>query len=227
MSDDILVARGLRKTYTLGRTRLEVLKGIDLRIRRGEALSIVGASGAGKSTLLHLLGGLDVPSEGGVTLDGVELFGLAPTRRAILRNQMIGFIFQSYQLLPELDALENVLLPAMMDRRKDGNNGRAQWAKELLEKVGLADRMTHRPLELSGGEQQRVAIARALVNRPTLLFADEPTGNLDSKTGETVMELVMQLQRDQKLTLVIVTHDEHVARHGERKVEMADGRIRE
>ncbi len=226
MTDDILVAQGLRKTYALGTNRLEVLKGVDVAVHRGEALSIVGASGAGKSTLLHLMGGLDAPSAGRVELDGVSVFDLSASQRCAMRNQKIGFIFEAYHLLPELDALENVLLPALMDRsRRDKARGR-EWARELLQKVGLGDRWEHRPAELSGGEQQRVAIARALINRPELLLADEPTGNLDSKTGEKVMELLVQLRRDQNLTLVIVSHDEHVARHGERRLEIADGKIR-
>ncbi len=224
MTDDILVAQGLRKTYSLGGNQLEVLKGIDLAVRRGEVLSIVGASGAGKSTLLHLMGGLDAPTEGSVLLDGVSLFDLSGTKRSALRNKKIGFVFQAYHLLPELTALENVLLPAQMNRRKHGD-GAADRARKLLEKVGLGGRFDHRPMELSGGEQQRVAIARALVNRPSILFADEPTGNLDSKTGETVMELLMELHREGHLTMVVVTHDEHVARFGERRLTMADGKM--
>jgi predicted ABC-type transport system involved in lysophospholipase L1 biosynthesis ATPase subunit len=225
MTEEILQAQGLRKTYSLGASTLEVLKGIDVSIRRGEALTIVGASGAGKSTLLHLLGGLDTPNEGKVCLDGESLFDLSTAQRCALRNEKLGFIFQAYHLLPELSALENVVLPARMSRARKANGSAEHRAKELLKKVGLGERLEHRPVELSGGEQQRVAIARALVNHPCLLFADEPTGNLDSKTGETVMELLMQLRRDQNLTLVIVTHDEHVARFGERKLVMADGRI--
>ena len=225
MSDEILVAQGLRKTYTLGRNTLEVLKGVDVAVNRNEVLSIVGASGAGKSTLLHLMGGLDQPTAGKVQLDGVSLFDLSPAKRSALRNEKIGFIFQAYHLLTELTAEENVVLPAKMSRSAPRNGAADAWAKELLEKVGLGGRFDHRPVELSGGEQQRVAIARALVNRPAILFADEPTGNLDSKTGETMMELLMQLHRDQKLTLVLVTHDEHVAKYGERKLVMTDGKI--
>ncbi len=222
---DILVARGLRKIYTLGRTQLEVLRGIDLRVQRGEALVIAGASGAGKSTLLHLLGGLDAPSAGEVSLDGVSLFGLSNVTRTRLRNAQIGFVFQAYHLLPELDALENVCLPAMLG---DGNSSVAQArGEELLRSVGLGERMEHRPAELSGGEQQRVAIARALMNRPRLVLADEPTGNLDSKTGEEVLDLLWQLRRELGTTLVMVTHDEHVARRGERVLKIADGVIME
>jgi putative ABC transport system ATP-binding protein/lipoprotein-releasing system ATP-binding protein len=225
MTDDILVAQGLQKCYRLGGQELAVLKGVDVRVRRGEILSIAGASGAGKSTLLHLLGALDTPSDGTVFLDGVSLFGLSVAKRAALRNSKIGFIFQAYHLLPELSALENVMLPFLIGRKdKPSGPGEAR-AKELLRKVGLGERLEHRPVELSGGEQQRVAIARALVNCPTIVFADEPTGNLDSKTGDTVMQLLMELHHAQNLTLVIVTHDEHVAKYGERRLEITDGKI--
>jgi predicted ABC-type transport system involved in lysophospholipase L1 biosynthesis ATPase subunit len=200
------------------------LQGIDLRVRRGEALVIVGASGAGKSTLLHLLGGLDAPSAGDVSLDGVSLFEMSGVERTRLRNEKLGFVFQSYNLLPELDALENVCLPAMLQA---GNRAeeRARGA-ELLKAVGLGERSEHRPTELSGGEQQRVAIARALMNRPGLLLADEPTGNLDSKTGEAILDLLWRMRQESGTTLVMVTHDEHIAKRGERILEIADGRIR-
>ena len=228
MSDaggDILVARGLRKSYTLGSRDVEVLRGIDVRVRRGEALVIVGASGAGKSTLLHLLGGLDAPSAGDVSLDGASLFAMSRAARTKLRNERIGFVFQSYNLLPELDALENVCLPALMQPRS--RDGVADRGAELLKAVGLGERMGHRPAELSGGEQQRVAVARALMNRPGLVLADEPTGNLDSKTGESILDLLWQLREESGTTLVMVTHDEHVATRGERVLEIADGRILE
>jgi len=207
----------------LGARELEVLQGIDLRVRRGEALVIVGASGAGKSTLLHLLGGLDAPSAGDVSLDGVSLFAMAGAARARLRNEQIGFVFQSYNLLPELDALENVCLPALMQPRS--RDGVADRGRELLKAVGLGERLEHRPAELSGGEQQRVAVARALMNRPRLLLADEPTGNLDSKTGEAILDLLWRLRQESGTTLVMVTHDQHVATRGERVLEIADGRI--
>jgi predicted ABC-type transport system involved in lysophospholipase L1 biosynthesis ATPase subunit len=222
-SDDILVARDLRKTYTLGQHRLEVLRGINLRVRRGEALVIVGASGAGKSTLLHLLGGLDAPSAGDVSLDGASVFGLSTVARTRLRNERVGFVFQSYYLLPELDALENVCVPALL--RPGGRARAAERGQELLAAVGLADRAEHRPAELSGGEQQRVAIARALMNRPGLLLTDEPTGNLDSRTGEAILDLLWSLRARHGTTLVMVTHDEHIARRGERVLEIADGKI--
>jgi predicted ABC-type transport system involved in lysophospholipase L1 biosynthesis ATPase subunit len=221
---DILVAHGLRKSYSLGAQKLEVLQGIDLRVRRGEALVIIGASGAGKSTLLHLLGGLDAPSAGDVSLDGVSLFAMAGSARTRLRNEQIGFVFQSYNLLPELDALENVCLPALMQPR--ARDGVADRGRELLTAVGLGQRLEHRPAELSGGEQQRVAVARALMNRPRLLLADEPTGNLDSKTGEGILDLLWRLRQESGTTLVMVTHDQHVATRGERVLEIADGIIR-
>ena len=223
MSDDILVARGLSKTYTLGRQRLEVLRGINLQVRRGEALVIVGASGAGKSTLLHLLGGLDSPEGGEVSFDGVSVFRLSGTERARMRNERIGFVFQSYNLLPELDALENVCLPALLGRGlRDAVQARGT---ELLRAVGLGERLEHRPSELSGGEQQRVAVARAMMNRPSLLLADEPTGNLDSKTGEAILELLWRLRAEIGTTLVMVTHDTHIARRGDRVMEIADGTV--
>ena len=223
MNDIILTAHGLSKTYTLGRQRLEVLRGINLQVRRGEALVIVGASGAGKTTLLHLLGGLDSPADGEVNLDGVSVFRLSGTERARMRNERIGFVFQSYNLLPELDALENVCLPALLGR---GNRADvASRGVKLLQAVGLGERLGHRPAELSGGEQQRVAIARSVMNRPALLLADEPTGNLDSKTGEVILDLLWRLRAETGTTLVMVTHDTHLARRGDRVLEIADGMI--
>ena len=230
MSDaSILVARGLRKTYSLGPNRVEVLRGIDLDVRRGEALVIIGASGAGKSTLLHLLGGLDTPSAGEVALEGSPVFAMSGAARARLRNERVGFVFQSYNLLPELDALENVCVPALLQGSWSTSQRaaavRARGA-ELLTAVGLGGRLEHRPAELSGGEQQRVALARAMMNRPRLLLADEPTGNLDSKTGDLILDLLWRLRAEQGTTLVMVTHDEHIARRGERVMEIADGRIK-
>ena len=221
--DDILVAEQLCKTYTLGKRDVEVLQGIDLQVRRGEVVVIIGASGAGKSTLLHLLGGLDAPSSGAVRLDGVSLSQMSNAELTRLRNQRIGFVFQSYNLLPELDALENVCLPAMLGPPRPAN-----WVERgigLLKAVGLEDRREHRPAELSGGEQQRVAIARALMNQPSLLLADEPTGNLDSKTSEAILDLLWRMHAESQTTMVMVTHDEHVAKRGERVLEIADGKI--
>jgi len=236
MNDELLVARGLHKTYTLGKHRLEVLRGVDLQVKRGEAVVIVGASGAGKSTLLHLLGGLDTPSAGEVSLDGTSLFKMSGTQRTRVRNEQIGFVFQSYNLLPELDALENVCLPAMLARRRPGEGGlrRARRSRpteiakrgaELLNAVGLGERLEHRPAELSGGEQQRVAVARALINRPGLLLADEPTGNLDEKTSDGVLDLLWRLRGQFGTTLVMVTHSQQIARRGDRVLEIADGRL--
>ena len=220
-NDDILLATGLRKTYRMGLREVEVLRGIDMRVHRGEALVIVGASGAGKSTLLHLLGGLDAPTQGDVKLNGASLLAMSNALRTRTRNERIGFVFQSYNLLPELDALENVCLPSLMQARSRA--GMADRAMDLLRAVGLTDRVEHRPAELSGGEQQRVAIARAMMNRPALLLADEPTGNLDSKTGETILDLLWQMRAESGTTLIMVTHDEHLAKRGERVLQMADG----
>jgi predicted ABC-type transport system involved in lysophospholipase L1 biosynthesis ATPase subunit len=223
MSDEILSACELRKGFTLGKHRLEVLKGIELSVKRAEAVVITGPSGAGKSTLLHLLGGLDEPSSGDVKIGGTSVFSLSGARRTRLRNEQIGFVFQSYNLLPELDALENVCVPALVAGRR--GNEVIERGKELLGAVGLGERLEHRPAELSGGEQQRVAVARALMNRPSLLLADEPTGNLDSKTGEAILDLLWRLREESGTTLVMVTHDQHVARRGERVLEIADGRL--
>jgi lipoprotein-releasing system ATP-binding protein len=221
--NDILVATDLRKTYTQGPRDVEVLRGIDLEVKRGEVLVIVGASGAGKSTLLHLLGGLDTPTAGEVTLDGASLFAMGNAERTRMRNSQIGFVFQSYNLLPELDALENVCLPALLRAQRE--NDLAERGSQLLKAVGLGDRLEHRPAELSGGEQQRVAIARALMNRPSLLLADEPTGNLDSKTSDAILDLLWKIRAELGTTMVMVTHDEHISKRGERVLEIADGRI--
>ena len=223
MNEPLLRARGLHKTYTLGRRSLEVLRGVDLELRRGEFLALLGASGAGKSTLLHLLGGLDTPTRGEIELAGRNLAALRPRDLARLRRQEVGFIFQAYHLLPELDALENVCLPARMARVPAAQA--AARGRELLARVGLAARLEHKPYELSGGEQQRVAIARALINQPPLLLADEPTGNLDSRTGGEIIELLCALRNEQQTTLIMATHDPRVAARAPRIVELVDGRI--
>ena len=223
MNEPLLRARGLHKTYTLGRRSLEVLRGVDLELRRGEFLAMQGASGAGKSTLLHLLGGLDTPTRGEIELAGRNLAALRPRDLARLRRQEVGFIFQAYHLLPELDALENVCLPARMARVPAAQA--AARGRELLARVGLAARLEHKPYELSGGEQQRVAIARALINQPPLLLADEPTGNLDSRTGGEIIELLCALRNEQQTTLIMATHDPRVAARAPRIVELVDGRI--
>jgi lipoprotein-releasing system ATP-binding protein len=219
MSEVILAARQLRKTYRLGKRQVEVLRGLDLSVQRGEVVVIVGASGAGKSTLLHLLGGLDKPTDGDVTFEDQSLQKMNRTR---WRNERVGFVFQSYNLLPELDAQENVCVPALVAGRRD-----SERARQLLSAVGLGERLEHRPAELSGGEQQRVAIARALMNKPSLLLADEPTGNLDDKTSESILDLLWQMRAETGATLVMVTHDQHVAKRGERVLEIAEGQIRD
>jgi ABC-type lipoprotein export system ATPase subunit len=222
MNEVLLSARSVHKTYLLGKRTLEVLCGVDVELRRGDFLALRGASGAGKSTLLHLLGGLDTPNQGEIWLAARNLATLDRRELALLRNQEVGFIFQSYYLLPELDALENVCLPARMARmpaRDAELRGR-----ELLERVGLKDRVEHKPYELSGGEQQRVAIARALINEPDLILADEPTGNLDSHTGEEIIELLVTLRSEKQTTLVIATHDAKVAARAPAVIELVDGR---
>jgi len=223
MADDAhLLAKGLRKSFRLGATTLEILRGVDLTVRRGEAVFLCGASGAGKSTLLYTLAGLETPTHGEVHFEGEPLYRVSSTRQARLRNTRMGFVFQSYALLPELTALENVTLPGMIGGKAD-----RRQAEELLRRVGLADRTHHLPSELSGGEQQRVAIARALANRPGILFADEPTGNLDSKTGGEIMDLILGLVRGQGTTLLTVTHDADLAARGDRVLHIRDGILEE
>ncbi|HTL58250.1 MAG TPA: ABC transporter ATP-binding protein [Candidatus Limnocylindrales bacterium] len=224
MSEIVLSARNVHKTYLLGKRSLEVLRGVDLELGRGEFLALRGASGAGKSTLLHLLGGLDNPNEGEIWLGQRNLAELSRGELARVRNHEIGFIFQAYYLLPELDALENVCLPARMART---NPSKAEArGRDLLARVGLKDRIDHKPYELSGGEQQRVAIARALVNEPNVILADEPTGNLDSHTGEEIIELLVSLRAEKQTTLVIATHDAKVAARAPRVIELVDGEVK-
>jgi len=219
----LLAAQGVHKTYLLGRRTLEVLRGVDVELRRGDFLALRGASGAGKSTLLHLLGGLDTPTQGAIRLAGRDLASLGGRELARVRNQTVGFIFQAYYLLPELDALENVCLPARMARTPA--SVASARGRELLERVGLKDRLEHRPYELSGGEQQRVAIARALINEPALILADEPTGNLDSHTGAEIIELLVSLRAEKQTTLVMATHDAKVAARAPRVIELVDGKV--
>lgn len=222
-----LEVRALCKSYASGSRRLEVLKGIDLAVSRGEILAIVGTSGVGKSTLLHIMGALDTPDSGSVFLEGEDLMALSENGRAVIRNRSIGFVFQFYHLLPEFTAQENVVLPALV-YRNGGYGSREQCerrAGELLDAVGIADRAHHRPSQLSGGEQQRVAIARALMNRPRLVLADEPSGNLDMKSSKDLHQLIMELNGKYGQTFVIVTHDEMLARSAHRRVSMIDGRI--
>ena len=221
MNEPLLRATNLHKIYNLGRRELPVLRGVSLELQKGDFLALRGASGAGKSTLLHLLGGLDAPTTGEIHLRNRDLSKLSGRDLARLRNEEIGFIFQAYYLLPELDALENVCLPARMARTPA--SAAAARGRDLLARVGLQDRMEHKPYELSGGEQQRVAIARALINEPDLILADEPTGNLDSHTGGEIIELLCSLRTEKQTTLVIATHDEKVAARAPTVIHLVDG----
>lgn len=217
-----LEARDLRRSFTIGKRRIEVLRGVSATVQRGESVFLVGSSGAGKTTLLYTLAGLERPETGEVIFEGNSLYAQGATAQAKVRNERMGFIFQGYFLLPELTALENVLVPTMIRRHVD-----KEKAGEILERVGLGDRRHHLPKELSGGEQQRVAIARALINGPSVIFADEPTGNLDSRTGETIIDLLLALVRENQKTLLVVTHDARLAERGDRKIEMVDGCLRQ
>ncbi|MBU5638250.1 ABC transporter ATP-binding protein [Geomonas sp. Red69] len=219
----LLEVKNLFKSYGTGEARVEVLKGIDLTVAAGDTIALVGPSGAGKSTLLHVMGTIDRPSSGEVLFDGEKIFNLADQPLAAFRNRSIGFVFQFHHLLPEFSALENVMMPLLIGGEKRSRcEGRAL---KLLKDVGLSHRVTHRPGELSGGEQQRVAIARALVREPKLLLADEPTGNLDMKTSEEVHSLLYEIQRNTGISLVIVTHNEHLAAGMARTVRMVDGKV--
>jgi putative ABC transport system ATP-binding protein len=217
----ILSARGIGKTVKSGTSDLVILREIDFSVTAGEAVAIVGASGSGKSTLLAILAGLDTPSIGKVELAGTDLFGLDEDARAELRGRSVGFVFQSFQLLPSLTALENVMLPLELAGRSDAEKA----SREILARVGLAERLAHYPKHLSGGEQQRVALARAFSMQPKLLFADEPTGSLDADSGAGVIDLIFELNRGFGTTLVLVTHDEPLARRCGRLVRLAAGRI--
>ncbi len=219
----MLIGRDIHKTFDQLSNKLHVLKGLNLTIQDGEILAIVGPSGAGKSTLLHILGGLDKPTSGTVVLDDEEIYALNDAQRAKVRNQKIGFVFQFYHLLPEFTALENVVLPALVKGNSNNVHDIEHGGVHLLEKVGLKERLQHRPNQLSGGEQQRVAIARALINSPKIIFCDEPTGNLDSESGHQIIELLVGLNRANKQTLVIVTHDEEIAKLSRRIIRIRDG----
>jgi lipoprotein-releasing system ATP-binding protein len=220
---NLLEVRGLSKSYNTGRTVLDVLCGIDLDLQAGTTTALVGASGAGKSTLMHLLGALDRPTSGTVSFCGEQIFTKSERQLAAFRNRSIGFVFQFHHLLPEFTALENVMMPALISRVPRSKASIA--AQALLEDVGLGERMTHRPGELSGGEQQRVAIARALVLEPKLLLADEPTGNLDMKTSDSIHAMLAELQVRKGLTLVIVTHNERLAAAMGTTIHLVDGRL--
>ena len=218
----LLASQCVTKSYPMGSTRLEILKGIDLEVKKGEALCIVGASGAGKSTLLHILGTLDRPTLGKVFYDGKDLTRQSDEELATFRNKSMGFVFQFHHLLGEFSALENVMMPCRISGMSLQDSKAA--ATELLELLGLKDRLSHFPSELSGGEQQRVAIARALVRKPEVLFADEPTGNLDTANGERIQDLFFDLKERLKLTLVVVTHDQSFAAKFPRVLHMRDGK---
>ena len=226
--DSILKAEEVYKTYRMGMTELKVLKGIDFAVKKGEFVAIVGSSGSGKSTLLHLLGALDKPNGGVVTFENRDLNRLKASELNRFRNKMVGFVFQFYHLLDELNVLENVFLPAMTSRSVVGWFACRKWAKkraqELLAQLGLTERIRHKPYQLSGGERQRVAIGRALMNEPRLLLADEPTGNLDSATGNGILDILERLNKAGQ-TIVMVTHDERIAQRAGRIVTLIDGKI--
>ena len=222
-NDPLIRVRDLHKSFPSGEETLDILKGIGFEVQAGEMLGIVGASGAGKSTLLYALGALERPGRGNVLFDSVDVFSLSEKKLAEFRNRNIGFIFQLYQLLPEFTVLENVMMPALIEGRPTDDALPA--AEELLSELGLTERMNHQPGELSGGEQQRVAIARALVNSPRLVLADEPTGNLDSQTGESIYRLLKNLNMAREQTIIVVTHNYELAQKMDRVLHLVDGRV--
>jgi putative ABC transport system ATP-binding protein len=224
MEDIVIQAEALKKVYQMGEVQVQALRGVSLEIKRGEAVAIMGPSGSGKSTLMSILGCLDRPSSGEYILDGENVAGLTDDQLASIRNRKIGFVFQSFNLLQRVSALINVELPLGYANRPDEGKGRAAAA---LQAVGLESRMKHRPAELSGGEQQRVAVARALVNEPAILMADEPTGNLDSKVGQEIMDLLFKLNRERNTTLLIITHDPRIASQTQRTIRIQDGMVEE
>lgn len=218
--------RSLRRSVAVGSRTLDILKGVSFKVAKGEFVAIMGASGSGKSTLLGLLAGLDAPTDGAVILHGTNISALAEDKLAQLRGSLIGFVFQSYQLIPTLTALENVLLPYELNASGEASSKQGlERAKSLLQSVGLGERGEHYPVQLSGGEQQRVALARAFMVKPPVVLADEPTGNLDTKTGAHVLELLMELNRSEGTTLVLVTHDPNVAAHASRIITLRDGQL--
>jgi lipoprotein-releasing system ATP-binding protein len=221
--EELVQSRGLKKSFKVGDDYLEVLRGLNFSIMKGEMLGIVGVSGAGKSTLLHIIGALDRPTEGDVIFNSQGIFKMTDIQLAEFRNRKIGFVFQFHHLLPEFTALENVMMPVLISKK--GKDEAIKEAKRILTEVGLRDRINHKPGQLSGGEQQRVAVARALINNPQLVLADEPTGNLDSKTSEDVYELLYKLNREMGQTFVIVTHNDTLVKRMTRVIRLADGMI--
>ena len=221
----LIELQDIYKTYHLGEVDVPVLKGITLNVAQGELVALMGASGSGKSTLMNILGCLDHPSSGKYWLDGEEISQLTSDGRALVRNHKIGFVFQGFNLLPRTSALDNVIIPLSYSNENLTERDGRQRGTELLERVGLGDRMHHEPSQLSGGQQQRVAIARALVNRPRLLFADEPTGNLDSKTSKEILEMFQRLNQEEGITIILVTHDGGIAQYARRTVRISDGLI--
>ncbi len=224
MSDQVLACHSIVRQFREGDSTLDVLSGIDLKIRESERLAIIGASGSGKTTLLQIMGGLDDPTSGEVLVNGQSIANIGEKEKSALRNQFIGFVYQFHHLLPEFSAQENVAMPLLIRRlRKDAA---MQQAADLLDRVGLAERLTHKPGELSGGERQRAAVARALITRPKLVLADEPTGNLDAGNGQHVLQLMLELNRELDTSLVIVTHDHNIAGQMDRVLILEDGRLR-
>lgn len=224
MVDTVITARDLTKVYKMGEMEVHALRGLTMEVQRGEVVAIMGPSGSGKSTLMNILGCLDRPTDGAYSLDGVEVSKMDDDQLANVRNHKIGFVFQSFNLLSRSSALSNVELPL---RYSGSTSGRKERARAALEAVGLGNRVSHKPYELSGGQQQRVAIARALVNEPAMIMADEPTGNLDSKVGQEIMDLLLSLNRERGTTLVIVTHDPRVAAQAGRTIRVRDGVVEE
>ena len=222
---ELIELRNIYKTYQLGDIAVPVLKGVSLTVARGELVALMGASGSGKSTLMNILGCLDRPTSGEYWLDGEEVSGWSADQRALVRNRKLGFVFQNFNLLPRTSALDNVAMPLSYTASHLSERQARKQARKVLEEVGLVDRLDHEPSQLSGGQQQRVAIARALVNNPPLIFADEPTGNLDSRTSAEVLRMFQQLNEQGGITIIIVTHDANVAKHAQRIIRIHDGLI--